>query len=91
MIFWLLLLLLLGLLLSGNLAWLVRQVTELEVNMNAVERMVEWKDSREEAPAVLEPRPPTAWPHAGSIQVISIDAICSCALAAGCPAYSIYC
>lgn len=28
--------------LTGTLAWMVRQVTELEVNMNAVERMVRW-------------------------------------------------
>lgn len=48
---------------------MVRQVTELEVNMNAVERMVEWEHHREEAAAVLTPRPPQAWPHAGGIQV----------------------
>jgi hypothetical protein len=56
----------------GNLAWWVRQVTELEVNMNAVERMVEWKDSKEEADGVREPRPHTGWPHAGNIQVGSL-------------------
>ena len=37
---------------------MVRQVTELEVNMNAVERMVEWETARIEAPSTVDPRPP---------------------------------
>lgn len=51
---------------------MVRQVTELEVNMNAVERMVEWKDAREEAPSTVDPRPPLGWPQSGSITAVQL-------------------
>lgn len=47
-------------------------MTELEVNMNAVERMVEWKDAAEEAPSIVLPRPPPTWPHAGAIQTVQL-------------------
>lgn len=41
--------------------------------MNAVERMVEWKDNREEAPAVRDEfRPVPAWPQSGCIEVVQL-------------------
>eukprot|EP00775_Hariotina_reticulata_P001784 gene1784-2118_t len=58
--------------LTGTLAWMVRQTTELEVNMNSVERMVEYAGEREEAAAVVYPRPPASWPQAGTIQAVQL-------------------
>ncbi|KAL4446696.1 hypothetical protein ABPG77_007940 [Micractinium sp. CCAP 211/92] len=56
--------------LTGLCNWMVRQTTELEVNMNSVERMVEYTALQPEAPAVLEARRPLPnWPQQGSIQV----------------------
>ncbi|CAG9464562.1 unnamed protein product [Pedinophyceae sp. YPF-701] len=54
--------------LTGTLAWLVRVATDLEVNMNAVERLFEYDDEELEAPEVIETsRPPATWPHAGAV------------------------
>ncbi|KAF8057290.1 Abcc2 [Scenedesmus sp. PABB004] len=58
--------------LTGTLAWMVRQTTELEVNMNSVERLVEYREQAEEAPALVEPRPPAPWPEAGAIQAVQL-------------------
>ncbi|GLC35697.1 hypothetical protein PLESTB_000485000 [Pleodorina starrii] len=56
--------------LTGIMNWMVRQTTELEVNMNSIERMVEYNRYDEEAPAVLEgSRPPKSWPTEGAISV----------------------
>ena len=57
--------------LTGMLAWMVRQATELEVSMNAVERVAEWSVLPPEAPAVVPgaPRPPPGWPSAGAVSV----------------------
>ncbi|GFR41153.1 hypothetical protein Agub_g1817 [Astrephomene gubernaculifera] len=56
--------------LTGIMNWMVRQTTELEVNMNSVERMIEYDRYEEEAPAVIEcSRPPANWPAQGEIQV----------------------
>ncbi|EFJ52174.1 ABC transporter [Volvox carteri f. nagariensis] len=56
--------------LTGIMNWMVRQTTELEVNMNSVERMVEYNRYDEEAPAVIESnRPPKNWPTEGAISV----------------------
>lgn len=56
---------------AGILNWLVRQATELEVNMNSVERVVEYERYAEEAPADSEPafEPPKGWPAHGAIEV----------------------
>jgi ATP-binding cassette subfamily C (CFTR/MRP) protein 1 len=40
--------------LTGTVSWLLRQISELEINMNAVERLVEYDGEREEAPALGE-------------------------------------
>ncbi|KAJ9526631.1 hypothetical protein QJQ45_017605 [Haematococcus lacustris] len=56
--------------LTGIMNWMVRQMTELEVNMNSVERMTEYLKYEEEAAAeVLGKQPPAGWPHAGAIEV----------------------
>jgi ATP-binding cassette subfamily C (CFTR/MRP) protein 1 len=48
----------------------VRQSTELEVQMNGVERMRAYLGIATEAPAVIPgSRPPKAWPSAGEISV----------------------
>ena len=49
--------------------WMVRQSTELEVNMNAVERVIEYtKLTPEKPPVVAAHRPPQGWPSQGVIQ-----------------------
>eukprot|EP00878_Enallax_costatus_P033713 GHUV01037265.1.p1 GENE.GHUV01037265.1~~GHUV01037265.1.p1 ORF type:complete len:383 (+),score=36.29 GHUV01037265.1:122-1270(+) len=58
--------------LTGTLAWMVRQTTELEVNMNSVERLVEYHTQPEEAAAIIDPRPPGAWPQAGAVQAVQL-------------------
>ena len=59
--------------LTGMLAWMVRQATELEVSMNAVERVDEWARLPPEAPAVLATaRPPPGWPSAGELVVAGL-------------------
>jgi len=56
--------------LTGLLSWMVRQTSELEVNMNSVERLVEYDDEPREAPAVVvERRPLPNWPQRGEIFV----------------------
>eukprot|EP00878_Enallax_costatus_P030323 GHUV01033007.1.p1 GENE.GHUV01033007.1~~GHUV01033007.1.p1 ORF type:complete len:296 (+),score=17.98 GHUV01033007.1:573-1460(+) len=51
---------------------MVRQTTELEVNMNSVERLVEYHTQPEEAAAIIDPRPPGAWPQAGAVQAVQL-------------------
>ena len=53
---------------SGLVTWMIRQTTELEINMNAVERLLEYLPLPEEKPAILEDRRPVlAWPAVGRI------------------------
>ncbi len=48
---------------------MVRQSTELEVNMNAVERVIEYTKLTPEKPPVIEHhRPPQGWPSKGVIE-----------------------
>ncbi|KAF8934246.1 hypothetical protein EDD21DRAFT_142144 [Dissophora ornata] len=59
-----------ALMFTENVVWLIRLYAQNEVNMNAVERVVEYLDLEEEAPAIIEgSRPPASWPHAGEIEV----------------------
>ncbi|KAK9823545.1 hypothetical protein WJX72_003616 [[Myrmecia] bisecta] len=56
--------------LTGLMNWMVRQSTELEVNMNGVERLVEYTELPAEAPAIIPTaRPPPAWPSSGAVRV----------------------
>eukprot|EP00887_Chlorella_sp_A99_P003460 scaffold7.g3460.t1 len=56
--------------LTGLMNWGVRMTTELEVNMNSVERVLEYDAQKPEAPAVVPGhRPPPGWPQEGAIKV----------------------
>ena len=55
--------------LTGLMSWLVRMSTELEVNMNSVERLLEYDSLPTEADLVIESsRPSSSWPSNGEIQ-----------------------
>lgn len=56
--------------LTGLMSWMVRQTTELEVNMNSVERLMEYDEEEKEAPEIIPGhRPLPEWPMRGGIQV----------------------
>ncbi|KAJ1547646.1 hypothetical protein HK096_001625, partial [Nowakowskiella sp. JEL0078] len=54
------------------LLWLVRSHADMEMGMNAVERITEYANIEPEPPAILEPRPPNNWPSEGSINVLNL-------------------
>ncbi len=59
--------------LSGNLNWMVSQISELEVLMNAVERVIQYGNTPSEAPAIIESnRPPPNWPSAGRVEFVNL-------------------
>lgn len=49
--------------------FLVRRYTALELAMVGVERIKEYSEVAQEAPEIVEPRPPAHWPHAGGVNV----------------------
>ena len=50
------------------------QATDLEVNMNAVERMVEYTSQPTEGSGqTLTQSPPHSWPHAGAITIDNLQ------------------
>ncbi|KAG0307031.1 hypothetical protein BGZ98_001224 [Dissophora globulifera] len=54
--------------------FLVREYTEIEMELNAIERITEYTDMAQEPPAVIEGRrPPAAWPTGGSIEVKDLE------------------
>ncbi|OZJ06265.1 hypothetical protein BZG36_00792 [Bifiguratus adelaidae] len=54
---------------TDQLFWGVRRYTSLELSLNSVERIVEYSELEEEAPEIIEPRPPASWPEEGKIEV----------------------
>ncbi|KAI1300681.1 hypothetical protein EDD11_006060 [Mortierella claussenii] len=59
-----------SLMFTGTIVWLIRIYAQNEMNLNSVERVVEYMDLEEEPPAIIEgSRPPAFWPHAGEIVV----------------------
>ncbi|KAF2631314.1 hypothetical protein BU25DRAFT_361406 [Macroventuria anomochaeta] len=57
---------------TENVLWFVRLYSANEQNMNSVERVKEYLDVDQEAPAVIpETRPPSNWPSKGSVEFIS--------------------
>ncbi|ORY91324.1 P-loop containing nucleoside triphosphate hydrolase protein [Syncephalastrum racemosum] len=58
---------------SENLFWCIRRYTSMEMSFNAVERVVEFMEMDQEAPAVTELRPPSDWPTEGRIQVQDLE------------------
>lgn len=54
--------------------WFIRQYTQVEMNLNSVERIQEYLEIDQEAPAIIEGhRPPAAWPTTGSIEVKELE------------------
>ncbi|KAM0756050.1 P-loop containing nucleoside triphosphate hydrolase protein [Meredithblackwellia eburnea MCA 4105] len=54
---------------ANDILFLVRRYTALELAMVGVERIKEYSEVEQEAPEVIEPRPPAVWPHLGEIHV----------------------
>ncbi|XP_075072065.1 ATP-binding cassette sub-family C member 2 [Mixophyes fleayi] len=55
---------------TQTLNWLVRMTSELETNIVAVERVDEYITVENEAPWVMEKRPPQDWPDKGVVQFV---------------------
>ncbi|KAF9430408.1 hypothetical protein BGZ94_006978 [Podila epigama] len=54
--------------------FLVREYTEIEMELNAIERITEYTDMAQEPPAIVEGRrPPAAWPTGGCIEVKDLE------------------
>ncbi|CAG8739858.1 46446_t:CDS:10 [Gigaspora margarita] len=58
---------------TKQIMWTVRKYTSLEMSLNAVERISEFSEIPQEAPAIIEPRPPACWPHNGTITVQNLE------------------
>ena len=57
---------------ADNILWLVRLYAMNEQNMNSVERIKEYLDVEQEAPAIVEKnRPPENWPANGSLEFVN--------------------
>ncbi|BFZ18446.1 hypothetical protein BsWGS_21482 [Bradybaena similaris] len=64
------------LMVSGQLNWIVRISTEVEMSMNAVERVLEYADMEKEPSIESEAGPvsvPESWPSTGRIQFIGVS------------------
>lgn len=60
---------------ADNMLWLVRLYAMNEQNMNSVERVKEYLEVEQEAPAIIEKnRPPQNWPSLGSVEFINYTA-----------------
>ncbi|KAI8891188.1 P-loop containing nucleoside triphosphate hydrolase protein, partial [Backusella circina FSU 941] len=58
---------------SDMMFWGVRRYTSMEMSFNSVERVAEFLDMEQEAPAVTNIRPPIGWPSNGAIQVKDLE------------------
>lgn len=59
---------------SQNVLWTVRFWAIMEMNMNSVERVQEYMEIEQEAPAVIpDSRPPVNWPSRGEIEVQNLS------------------
>ncbi|KAJ3195479.1 hypothetical protein HK101_011982 [Irineochytrium annulatum] len=59
---------------TNYLTWVIRSHAELDMSMNAVERVQEYSILEQEPPAIVEDnRPPTNWPHAGAVEVKNLS------------------
>ncbi|CAG9462430.1 unnamed protein product [Pedinophyceae sp. YPF-701] len=60
--------------LTGILSWLIRVATEMEVNMNAAERLLEYNTAETEAAQIVESnRPGDAWPDRGEVVATNLQ------------------
>ena len=54
----------------GSLNAFIRWLTDIEIQMNSVERVLHYTQLQTEAPAEIpETRPPPEWPSAGKIDI----------------------
>ncbi|KAF7731738.1 hypothetical protein EC973_008252 [Apophysomyces ossiformis] len=58
---------------SDQISWAVKHYTHMELNFNAVERVLEFLEIEQEATAISEVRPPPEWPTEGSITVQNLE------------------
>ncbi|KAJ3265284.1 hypothetical protein HDU77_005729 [Chytriomyces hyalinus] len=59
---------------TSNLTWLIRCHANMDMAMNAVERVDEYASIEQEPPAVIEQhRPPPNWPSRGQIDVTNLS------------------
>lgn len=57
---------------TENVLWLVRLYSEVQQNMNSVERVNEYLEVEQEAQAVIpESRPPPNWPTQGAVEFVN--------------------
>ncbi|KAK3844173.1 MAG: hypothetical protein J3R72DRAFT_505658 [Linnemannia gamsii] len=55
---------------NSSIAYMISSYAQNEMNMNSLERIIEYTNIEEEAPAVIEgSRPPASWPHTGQILI----------------------
>ncbi|KAG1381714.1 hypothetical protein G6F61_002924 [Rhizopus arrhizus] len=62
------------LLFTDQMFWGIRRYTSLEMAFNAVERVVEFMEIDQEAPAITNVRPPANWPTHGAIEAKDLEA-----------------
>ncbi|KAL9538569.1 hypothetical protein MBANPS3_010833 [Mucor bainieri] len=58
---------------TDSMFWGIRQYTSLEMSFNAIERIVEFMEIDQEAPAITSIRPPPQWPAQGAIDVKDLE------------------
>ncbi|KAF9920355.1 hypothetical protein FBU30_009841 [Linnemannia zychae] len=59
-----------SLMFTHMVVWMIRIYAEIQINLNSVERVVEYLDLEEEPADIIEgSRPPAAWPYAGEIVI----------------------
>ncbi|KAI8378125.1 P-loop containing nucleoside triphosphate hydrolase protein [Choanephora cucurbitarum] len=61
------------LLFTDQMFWGIRRYTSMEMSFNAVERVVEFMEMDQEAPAITQLRPPSEWPSKGKIEVQNLE------------------
>ncbi|BGP39463.1 hypothetical protein JCM10449v2_003413 [Rhodotorula kratochvilovae] len=57
---------------SNDILFLVRRYTQLELSLVGVERLKAYSEIEQEAPEIIEPRPPAHWPQ-GNIDVQNLS------------------
>ncbi|KAH8926904.1 P-loop containing nucleoside triphosphate hydrolase protein [Atractiella rhizophila] len=57
---------------SGDMLFLVRRATALELAMVSIERVKEFSEVKPEAPEIMDFRPPASWPHSGEVSVENV-------------------
>ncbi|KAK9477095.1 hypothetical protein V1514DRAFT_334856, partial [Lipomyces japonicus] len=59
---------------TENMLWLVVLYAVMEMNMNSIERLIEYTEIEQEAPDIVSnSRPPLGWPEKGAIEVSGLS------------------